>query len=367
MERLSARRERGSLPARLALGLALGLVAPPLLVRLGAERQPALAVRTVPHFAHTGRVTAAQPPGQLFVCAEPGLWRIELRPVGLGPLPTTPLELVLREGGPGGAVLRRASFLAGRDAVGEGRVRFDFEPLEESAGRLLHFELRPGEGAEDLALGVWTRTPGQRGASAPWGPARLEGERHELEFQAPFTDLSGAVVACARLDPEHVLRASLHDAQGALLRETHVTGVLVRDGHAHLRFEPPLADCYGDRLRLVLEPSPGVVLRGRGETPSYATLHGCLPERPAGAQAAPFAREGAVLALTRGGIEEPGYALAFRAFARESPLRTLLARAGARVLPAYAAWLVLVLVVLLVPLGRTAGDGAPASYSSERR
>lgn len=334
---------RAALLVRLALALLLGVGAPPALVLLGAARQPEIAVRTVPHFAHTGRILAAQPPGQLFLCRDAGLERIELRPVSMGPLPTTPLELVLREGGPTGAVLRRASFQPGVDQAVDGRIRFAFEPLEESAGRVLHFELRPGQGAQELALGVWVRTCGQRGSSAPWGPAHLTENRYEIPFQSPYPDLSGAVVGCSTLDPEQSLRVSVLDEQGETLRAASVHGLRLREGHACLRFEPPLADSYGRVLRLVIECDPGVVLRGRRRTPSYATLHGTQESlaEPAGP---------ALLGLTRGGVLVPGEALVFRAFTRAEPLSTLLARGSHTVWLAWGAWLALVLVALSLPL-----------------
>ncbi len=332
--------------------VAFGLVLPAL---SGLAGHPDRAVRSVPLLTQHGRIGGGLPVGQRLRCEGPGLRRIEVALVAL-PGEPAPLELTLRDGDASGEVLRRAT---ATPAAGVERqwLGFDLEPLEDSAGRWLHVELRPERRGRPAPHSPWVRYHGQVGVNLPWGDRVLETARAEASFRSPLDHLRAVAVASESLfssDGPVRLRILDEDAPGSPLREALLPApVGLREGYAFFAFEP-LAGSAGRRLRLELEAAAPVRLVASAEGLSFKTFHGLPGTRPG------------MGGMTHGRLALPDRDLVLRTRAEDGPargLRRLFAELGGR---APLALLTALLSLLLLAVGVSGRDPQSASAGRKR-
>jgi len=335
------------------LVLAAGVA--PLGLKLADLRD--VEVRAIPWRTHGGRLQGASPVGQGFRCRWDGLDRIEVALVALGPTRDAELELVLRDGARDGPVLRTVRADAAQPAGSRPWLAFDFEPLPDSAGRALWFELRPADGAQDSPWSTWTRYHGQPGVDAPWGDRVLAGRVFEgdvidnslppqkLHFwsKVPHPHLSAMAFAVEELRPaEGAVLLELWDAGGdpasdpPLRRSRLAPGAGVEGGYAFFHFEPIAASRWKD-MRFRLTAPEGARMIGFEKGLSFKTLHGGDPGPPA------------LIGMARGDEVHTDCSLIFRAHsspARSEVLRLLLDRLDGRLAGAALCWILGTLLIL---------------------
>jgi len=294
-------------------------------------------VRTAPRRTQTGRLLDESPVGQGFRCRWNGLRSIEVALTPLGPAAEAELELVLRADGPHGEVLRRARLGPAELAAGGAFTTFAFEPLDDSAGRELWFELDvPGERVQS-PYSAWVRYHGQPGTDAPWGDRILPG----TVFEGKLLDHSiapGSRPTWGRVPHPHLAavafafeavrggraRLEVFDEGADLAQDPPLRVALLdvqqstRGGYAYFQFEP-IADSRWKDLGFRLTVDQEARLVGFEYGPSLKTFHGGTPPAPP------------LLGMTRGGRVYQDRSLVFRA--RSSPSRAeawalIRARAG---------------------------------------
>ena len=334
----------------------LALAAVTALVPLAAlaPELPDVEVRTVPWRTHGGKLVAAHPVGEGFRCRWNGLARIEVGLVSLAPPAGAEVELVLRADSPDGEILRRSRTVPG-ELPGQGHfASFEFEPLADSAGRELWFELAPPEGGSPSPYSPWVRFHGQPGHDTPWGNRIVQGPVIEGKLadasRPPSTEDPGNV-------PHANLRAlafatdSLIPGSGAVKlelfeqgRDAPVRSVElgeeneVHGGYVFFSF-PPIEESRWKSYRYRVNVPPDSRLVGFELGPSVKTFHGAeLGER-------------ALLGASLGGVRHPDRDLVFRAWsspARTEVLALILERAGGRLILAALLWTLAIGLVLRV-------------------
>lgn len=328
--------------------LGLGLALP---VWLGFAGQPEHDVRTAPRLTQGGRILAAAPPGQLFLCQGAGLERIDLPLTRLGG-PVVPLELVLREGGADGPVVRRVTAQPDPEREFQ-RLSFAFEPIEDASGRWFHFAIAP-IGADAAGLSPWVRYHGRVGHNAPWGGSELEARVAGSPFYAPLDELRAIAVACRSLDTSRgPVRLELWEpgADTPLRRAALPEPTVVESGYAFFAFEP-VHDSGGRSFAFRVLAEGGLRFNARNGAPSFKTFHGTPGTRPG------------LGGMTAGPVELPDRDLVFRAWSRWGPGRGLAVvrdRAGWRLWAGMGLWTLAVLAlarVAVVGLAATATSGA---------
>ena len=315
-----------------------------------SRRMPDIDVRSVPRTTQHGLVWRDFAPGQGFVCAHDGLRSIEVECVRLSPEGGQAPDLVLRDGGPEGAELRHARGELASDER-ETFVRFEFEPLADSGGRALHFQLVPPDGAQLMqAYSPFVRYRGAPSLGRPWGDRVVGPERLEGELLSENPDLRGIALAMEGVDAAAgAVELELwldEDAQGAPLRVARLQppAPLAR-GWAFFGFEP-LLESRWRRLRYRLRVPPGAQPVGSEQGLSYWTFHGNGKVDPR------------LLGMSVGRLALADRDLIFRAWSappRLTAWRLALARAGWRLPVGALLWmLALAGFVALLPRPRAA-------------
>jgi hypothetical protein len=138
-----------------------------------------------PNGTHTGARGAGPTAGQTFSAHNDGLAGIEVLVTDLGAPRSGPLVLHLRASAGPGIDLRRATIpmeTAERDRY----LRFDFEPLADSAGQSYYFELSAPEAPSAAALAAWRGDAG----TYPSGSLYLDGRPADgqLAFQLVYAN-----------------------------------------------------------------------------------------------------------------------------------------------------------------------------------
>jgi len=313
------------------------------------EDLPDVEIRLQQRTTQAGRIFGGHPLGQGFRCEHDGLRALD---VALAPIggDARAIELELRRGGPEGELVRRAQIEAAALPASDGWARFEFEPLEDSAGQEFHFALA----CEDRnAHSPWVRYRGVPYVVRPWGDRALEGSVVEGELlPAPprartdlhHGDLHTLAFATNYVHPQAgVMTLTLSDAStGDVLRTASVgPGVPCDTGWTFFHFET-LADTRWRALHFKVELPTGASLIGNAEGPSIVAYHG-------GSQVPDD-----VLGATCAGAALPQRDLVFRAWSsstRSALLARLRERGGERILWAALAWF-LALVVASRLLGR---------------
>jgi hypothetical protein len=153
------------------------------------DELPDVEIRYAPRQTQAGRIFPGHALGQGFVCDFDGLHAIDvaLAPIG-GEL--ADLELALRADDPHGAELRRVRVAAAALPASDDWVRFEFEPLADSAGRSFWFELHSSAASSHAP---WVRYRGVPYLVRPWGDRVLTGSHQEGDLlpapPRPRTDL----------------------------------------------------------------------------------------------------------------------------------------------------------------------------------
>jgi hypothetical protein len=301
-------------PVVLAVALAV-LVAGAALLVVGRDL-PDIELRVAGLRTNVGMTTAETAPGQVFRCARDGLRRIEVSVTPLRDHPLADLELVLRGEGPEGPLLRRARPTA-RTASPLGDwlelLTFDFEPVQDSGGRVVHLALVPGE----WFVSTWVRYRGLPARGGSWGEGTIEGGVHEGELLSEQTDLRGLAFAVEQLAGPATL-VLLDAASGEQVRRVEQRfDAPLRSGWAFFSFEPIRPDGQrpqGSRwqsYRFRLEVEPDSVLRATDGVLDPIPFHGSgrVDER--------------LLGMTRGSERFSDRDLVFRAWSSAGPLVTL--------------------------------------------
>ena len=311
------------------LGALLALAAGAAALLVATRGAPMVEVRSVPWRTQGGRIPRAFPPGQGFVCTREGLERIEVALVTQGADVGQGLELVLREGGPGGEELRRAR-LAPEDLPAPGTsgwASFAFEPVRYSQGGRFWWQLEvPGE-RPSCAYTPWVRYHGQPGIDMAWGDRIVPGSVHEgriadptsawgardTYLRVPHANLSALAFAVDTLRPAvgpcvlEVWGEGADPARDAPLRRVELRPEEeVGGGYAYFAFEP-IADSRWREMRYRLSTNGGARLVGTEHGPSYKGWHG------RGESEAPL------LGASRGGLVWTDRAHVFRAFGSPAP------------------------------------------------
>lgn len=315
---------RGALVGALA-ALVVGLAA----FLATSQRLPDLEVRTIPWRTPAGGAQAAAPPGETFVAARDGLRRIDLAVTPLEPASAVDLELVLRDGGPEGEVLRRVTGSGFEPFQWGGWLRFDLEPLPDSAGRRLHLALLPAHAAPASHVAPYVRYRGVAGRGRWEGEAVLDGPLVEGELLSEQPDLRALAFFLPRL--EGTLTLTLLDAETGreLRRASSTPPAPVTWGWVPLGFEP-IAESRWKRYGYRLELPAGAELRAGDEGPSFFPFHGSGEV------------DGRLVGMTLGGALLDDRDLVFRAWSRSGPgtAAALLAeRLGWRLAPLVLLWL----------------------------
>ncbi len=313
------------------------------------EDLPDVEIRLAQRTTQAGRIFGDHPLGQGFVCEHDGLHAVD---VALAPIGGTALALdfELRRDGPQGEVLRRARLEADKLPASDDWARFEFEPIEDSAGGRFYFSLAS---ADRNAHSPWVRYRGVPYVVRPWGDRALDGSVIEGELlpSPPRTrtdlhhgDLHTLAFAMNYVHPQAgKMRLELSDARtGERLRSAEVgPGIPCDTGWVFFSFEK-LADSRWRALRYRVELPTGASLIGNAEGPSIVAYHGgsSVPDD--------------VLGATCAGAELPQRDLVFRAWSsdtRSALLARLGERGGWRIVGAAIAWF-LALVVASRLLGR---------------
>ncbi len=255
---------------RALAGALVAALAGALAFLIGSARLPDLEMRSVPWRTHLGATLAERAPGQLFRCARDGLHRIDVGVNRLGGSPPSLVELVLRDGGPEGAILRRVAGSRYQETPQQSWISFEFEPVEDSGGRELHLSLLPSGGAESTWVGPWVRFRGLADMHRDWGDDLLAGPAIESQFRALQRDLRG--LAFAVRAAEGPVELELLDSAGQSLRSSRIEAH-TRDGWILLGF-PVLAESRWREFRFRLTLPPGAEVRGAKGEPSLISFHG---------------------------------------------------------------------------------------------
>lgn len=289
-----------------------------------------IEVRSQPWQTHSGRLRHDTPLGERFVCEAPDLERIDVALAPLGSAAAeTAVEFQLRADGPDGPILRRAVAQGADLPRGGGFLPFEFEPLEESAGRQLFFQIRPT--AEQSDLSAWLRYRGQVGDRRPWGDRTLSGPVIEGQLRAEQPLLCAIAFAVDVLPVgDGVVELELFDEAGESIRRTPLEpDASVDTGYAFFPFEPITGSRWKVyRYRLTLPEEARIIATEEG--PSFFGLHGW-----------PEVGDGPLLGMSVGVRMVPDRDLIFRARCRKSPregLELLRERLGPRGLVGVGVW-----------------------------
>ncbi|MDP6409844.1 MAG: hypothetical protein QGI46_10745 [Planctomycetota bacterium] len=351
------------------LGVAVACSLVPLMC--ATSEVPDVEVRSLPWRTHGGRLSATRPTGQGFRCRWDGLRRIDVALVALAPGREAELELVLRAGGPQGALLRRARVRPG-PLEGQGAfVTFEFDPLADSRGRRFWFELTPIERDQPSPYSAWVRFHGQPGHDCAWGDRILtgpviEGPLVDLEKvwsqqdpgNVPHPHLRAVAVAADHLDGAlGATRLELWEegASGAPLRAVELGAEHeVHGGWAFFSF-PPIADSRWKRYRFRFSLHEGARLVGLEQGLSLKTFHGGeLPDSP-------------LAGISLGGVPHADRDLVFRAWSAPSAddlTALIVERAGWKLVACAIAWTLAMGLVLRLLLARRARGAAPPTAGS---
>lgn len=255
-------------------GVFLALVVCTLVLPLihAARGLAEVEVRSVPRRLHGGQLARSAPFGEVIHSDAEGLWRIDLAVAALGAEREEELVMRLRDGLEG-PVLREARTHV-RAAPGPGSfAQFEFEPLEDSAGRELHVEFLPT--SEESSLAPWWRYRGMAGFDRPWGDRVLAGQVHEGMLPSPRGMLSAVAFPFEFLDTSAGgATLELWNSEGQQACESVLGGAgVTRNGFAVFPFEP-LAGSRALDFRFRLTLPAGSRLIGTEEGPSVTTFHG---------------------------------------------------------------------------------------------
>lgn len=334
-----------ALPVGVLVAVGAGL----LPLGLGLVDAHDIEVRTVPWRTQGGRISDANRPGQGFRCQWDGLERVDVAVVALGPTRDAQLELLLRADSPDGAVLRRARVVPAELTEGRGFVAFEFQPIEDSAGRAFWFELGPGDGTRHGPYCAWIRYHGQPGVDTPWGDRVVPG----AVFEGPIVDnaRSAAQRATWGMVPHPNLAAmafaveDLPVADGEVrlelwgegsdprtdpaLRSVTLEGQGdVRGGYAYFDFEP-IAESRWKEMHYRLTVPEGARVVGFESGLSFKTFHGGTAGPPA------------LLGMSSGTQVHTGRSLIFRADSsptRREVVARIIDRAGWRLWAGALCW-----------------------------
>jgi len=355
------RRGGSLLPLALALLLAGVAGFAPLLARAGEAVD--VEVRTVPWRTQTGRLEREHPVGQGFRPSWNGLDQLDVGLVCLGDSSGAGLELVLREGGPAGRELRRAPLEPGAPTAGRGWGSFVFEPVEDSAGRELWFELRVQGESRRSPWSPWLRYHGQPGVDTPWGDRVLRGplfeglvadespagREHPAHGHLIAPNLAALAFACERLEPAAgEVRLELWPEEADPERTPPLRSATLGPeeaalgGWAVFAFEPVRESRHG-RYRFRLRAPESTRLVGFEAGPCVKSFHGGTAAEPP------------LLGASRGGRVQLDRSLVFRAHARPSMAQVLgriRERAGWKLVGAALFWVLAVAVALRLFLPR---------------
>lgn len=316
--------------------LALGLLT------LSMTERPGIEVRFKRRHGLTGRLVPGCTVGQGFRCESSGLWRIDVAAQQIVDRTDDRLVLTLREGGPEGEELRRATANAELDAD-DGFVGFEFDPIEASRGREFWFTL---ESSDEAAPGwaLWWRWRGPLVDDRPWGDRELAGDSFEASFRARYADLSALLVPVAELDPgTDPPRIELTEQDTGTTLVAHQQPVVpIRGGHACFPF-PPQASSRARTYDVRVHLPEGSKLIAGDDGPSFQTVYGAgwAPAGPLG--------------MSLAGTPARERDVVFRAWTRRSlrrDLEVLGDRAGRRGAVGIAAWIAALLVLGVVCVRR---------------
>lgn len=312
----------------LLAGLLAALVGA-LALLVGSWGLPDLDVRALWFRVSVGHTQAASPPGQLVRCERDGLHRVDMAVTDIYGTAPQDLELVVRDGGPTGEVLRRAPGAGFRPLDSGGWLRFDLERIADSGGRALHLSLLPAGEAASSHVAAMTRLRGVVDGLRPWGEQVFEGPLIEDELVSRQPDLRGLSVYFRELEGRVALVLYDADSGRELRRSEAEARAPVLDGWVALGFEP-LADSRWKRYRYRLALPPGARLVGPPEGPTLAAWHGSgeVDER--------------LGTMTLGDRALPERDLLLRAWTTSGPglaFARLGERLGWRLLPLVVAWL----------------------------
>lgn len=315
---------------------------------------PDVEVRTVPRRTHGGKLLAEHPAGQGFRCRWNDLARIDVGLVSPGPAGDAALELVLRAGGPNGEVLRRSRTAPG-ELQGQGHfAAFEFEPLADSAGRELWFELGPPADASPSPYSPWIRFHGQPGHDTPWGnrivvgtviETALTNTSHEPDLldpgNVPHPNLRALAFATDSVVPgSETLRLELfEEGREDPVREVELGSENeVHGGYLFFSF-PPIEESRWKNYRYRVSLPPDSRLVGFELGPSVKSFHGAPVEGSP------------LLGASLGGVAYPDRDLVFRAWSSPSAgdvAALLRERTGGKEILAVLLWVLAIGLVLRV-------------------
>ena len=308
---------------------------------LSATRElPDIELRTRPNHARRAvRLDASAPVRQAFRANVDGLARIDVALSGSDGQPAGGrVELTLRDDA--GVELRSAHVVLRGLAAPFEFVTFAFEPIEDSMGRRVSFELRPAMDGATIPVTPWMRARRLPGVRAPRGPVPYEGTAAEGTFESRWADLSAVAIAFKTLAPGSVRLELLGPGDDAPLRVVeHTVSARQRGGSVLLAFEP-IERSRRRTYRWRVEVPEGTVLLGGPNMPAVTQYHG------------PIRTDERLFGALGTGWPDGAADLLFRAYGEDAPFALLLHRAGARVGLAFGLWVGA--VVLLVGTMRTA-------------
>jgi hypothetical protein len=257
-----------------------------------------IEVRTVPHRTQTGRLQQGLPVGQGFTCEFGGLRRIDVALVALTAPQDDPLELVLRSTSSDGEILRRVQ--TSQLPTGRGWGRFEFEPIEHSAGQDYWWQLVLAGDKRQSPYSTWTRYHGQIGIDMAWGRRIVRESVNEGRLFAPGWH-TGAAAAydkvphpnlCAVSFAAETLRPAVGPVtfelwgpeqaafQGTPLRSVSLTASeATHGGYAFFAFEP-IPDSRWKDYSFRLTTPQGARLVGADEGLTFMTWHGLRATQP---------------------------------------------------------------------------------------
>lgn len=247
-----------------------------------SARLPDVEIRYAPRQTSAGQIFPGHALGQGLRCEFDGLHALELALVRQAGVAPVDIELALHAGGPDGPVLRRATLAVSELPSEDGWARFEFEPIDDSAGAPLWFELAC---AAPSGHTPWVRYRGVPYLVRTWGERVFTEpiQNGELLSSPPrpgrpdvlFANLSALAFAVDGLDaaagPARLeLRAAV---SGELLRtSTLAPRAPLANGWAFFAFEP-LADTRYRALSYSLELPAGARLVGTSEGHSLIAFH----------------------------------------------------------------------------------------------
>lgn len=308
---------------------------------------PDIEVRTIPRRTQLGRLQRGAELGQGFRCEFDGLRRIEVALVPLGATAGTRLALVLRESAPDGQVLRRVEASSLPKTSGWGL--FEFEPVEDSAGREFWWQLELVGERGQSPYSPYLRYHGQIGINMGWGSRIAKGtqfegrlfDRHSLEnakgtySRVPHPYLTAVSFAAETLRP--VMGPTTLELWGPnqtpfesepLRRVQLHSGEATHGGYAFFAFEPIEASRWVD-IHFRLSVPRGARMVGADQGLSFLTWHGKRQGQPG------------LLGFSRGDRIQGDRSLVFRAISEPTlfdNLGRLWDRAGGRLALGLLLW-----------------------------